>query len=148
MCVICNSAENKISITGLNGKICKSCHENILLIRQNHLKEAGEYFSGIDFASAESRKFIENEFSKKHSSIDLAKALPSVSAEEKQILDKQTDSAGKDYPENTDRVLNKIASDINTIKNILLFFLIISCAGIIGMIIYISKLVSLFNHIM
>lgn len=65
MCVICNSAENKISITGLNGKICKSCHENILLIRQNHLKEAGEYFSGIDFASAESRKFIENEFSKK-----------------------------------------------------------------------------------
>lgn len=74
--------------------------------------------------------------------------MPSVSAEEKQILDKQTDSAGKDYPENTDRVLNKIASDINTIKNILLFFLIISCAGIIGMIIYISKLVSLFNHIM
>lgn len=147
MCVICNNSESKISITGLNGKICKSCHENILLIRQNHLRQAGEYFSGIEFASSESRKFIEKEFSKKNSSINQAKELP-ITSEDKTDSDNQMNSAKPKNTEFSDHTLNKIASDINTIKNILLFFLIVSCVGIAGMIIYISKLVSLFNHIM
>ena len=51
ICCICGNNPGKISMTGLNGKICQDCQRNIVNIRTGKVDIAKSYFNNIDFES-------------------------------------------------------------------------------------------------
>lgn len=69
-CCICGNNSGKISMTGLNGKICQDCQRNIVNIRTGKVDAARSYFNNIDFESSSSKQFVLSQYSQYASAVD------------------------------------------------------------------------------
>lgn len=134
MCNICNKQEAKFAMTGLSGRMCTSCHDAILLARKGHAASAKEYFDSINIQSDTAKSFVENEL--RESELHPAPA-------------KQTDTEKISVTASPDdtQILNKIVSDIHTVKSILIFFLIMTLIGIGGTLMYVIQIANTFKDL-
>ncbi len=155
MCNICKNTESKFSMTGLSGKMCTACHDAVLQARRGDLAFAKSYFANISAVSEEARQFVQNELSKCET-ISIKRATEATS--KNQELSHPTASATPSIQSDrfTERsqpltgepdILRQISNDISTIKNILIFFLIVTAIGLGGTLLYIMQLVNAFKDL-
>lgn len=133
MCNICGSTEEKYVMTGLSGKMCENCRNAVLMARKGSVAEAKQYFDTINFSTEDALKFVRKELD--------------VSANSTPSIKLQDDSFGAIPPSSSsalsnDHLLKKISSDICTIKNVVIIFLVLTGVGLFGTLIYIMQLVN------
>lgn len=139
MCNICNKQEAKFAMTGLSGRMCTNCHNAILLARKGHAASAKEYFDNINIQSDTAKNFVENELRE-------SELHPSI-AEKTDHEESHFATSTDDTPLDNTQILNKIVSDIHTVKSILIFFLIMTLIGMGGTLMYVMQIVNTFKDL-
>lgn len=139
MCNICSNPQSKFSMTGLSGKMCTACHDAVLLARKGNSTDARAYFESINIQSDEAQQFVDNEIRESEMHPAVVERVERTSQSSADNQDTKCLSS--------DQLLNKIASDVNTVKSILIFFLIITIIGLGGTLIYVIQIVNTFKDL-
>ena len=149
MCNVCSKPEGKFPMTGLSGKMCTACHDAVLQARKGNLEAAENYFQNISIISEDALKYVQKELSdsktislKRDTETGQPTTNNTVSSVSANSLTKDTA-----YQTSERGMLTQIASDINTIKNILIFFLIVTIIGLGGTLLYVMQIVNTFRHL-
>lgn len=167
-CVICGKEHAIYSVMGLNGTVCQECNDYLFKLNHGKAAEAKYYFDSVTKGNnldTSTSRFLEVELRKHRSEIEefepftiQKETISSTISTEKQSSERKNNKPVEkhfiqqptmQHTSELKEIKNLIEEQnqkLQTIKSILVFFAVVVSIGIVGSLIYIIQLVSMFKN--